>query len=348
MFHVYRAESPDERARWLAAWEASPGREPSCHPTYVELFARAGERARLAHYQAAGGAVLYPFIQRPISALPWAAGDARCDLSSPYGYGGPYADGDAVGSAPDFFTELDAWAQAEGVVSSFTRLSLFDDELPQLPSAPSPRFGNVVRDLELSEDELWRDYAHKVRKNVKRAEAAGLSVSVDHGFDTLEAFINIYTSTMERRAASESFYFGAEFFTRLVRELPQGVVLFNVWHDGEIISTELTLRSTKTLYSFLGGTRAEHFELRPNDLLKHRAILWAKSQGLLRYVLGGGYGSEDGIYRYKLAFAPHGSRPFQVLNRTHDAEAEALLLALRRRAEPGWEPQPGFFPSYRG
>ncbi len=132
-----------------------------------------------------------------------------------------------------------------------------------------------------------------------------------------------------------------------MRELTGGALLLNVWHEGQIISTELTLRSTKTLYSFLGGTLAEHFDLRPNDLLKHHAILWAKAAGLQRFVLGGGYGGEDGIYRYKLAFAPQGTLPFCVLNRVHDAEAEAALVAARRRAEPGWEPQEGFFPSYR-
>lgn len=346
--HVYSAREPSERGSWLDIWASSPGREPFSHPTFVELFAKPDQIPCVASFSQPGGGLLYPFILRPLSSEAWAGDDNRCDLISPYGYGGPFAWGTAVAGAREFWDLFDAWANQRGVVTSFTRLSLFEENLPTLPTPPTVLFGNVVRDLQQEEDALWRDYAHKVRKNVNRAERAGLVVEVDADGSSLDDFVRLYTSTMDRREAQESFYFTPAFFLRIVREMPGSFRFFNVLHEGATISTELVLCSEHTLYSFLGGTLAEHFDLRPNDLLKHRAILWGREEGLRRFVLGGGYGGDDGIFRYKLAFAPQGTTPFRVMRRVHDADAARELTALRQRGEPDWVEHAGFFPTYRG
>ena len=80
------------------------------------------------------------------------------------------------------------------------------------------------------------------------------------------------------------------------------------------------LVSERNAYSFLGGTASDAFELRPNDLLKWELILWLKSAGKRRFVLGGGYGADDGIFRYKRSFAPHGLVPFFVGRRVLEPE----------------------------
>ena len=37
---------------------------------------------------------------------------------------------------------------------------------------------------------------------------------------------------------------------------------------------------------------------RANDFLKFEVIKWAKEKGFKNYVLGGGYGTDDGIFQY--------------------------------------------------
>lgn len=339
---------PDSKAAWMAAWEASPTREPFAHPTFVDLFATGGQVPYLAEFQEADGGVLYPFIVRKLATEGWASDSAAIDLASPYGYGGPFAWGTSVGAAGDFWRRFDAWAAEQRAVASFTRLSLFEDAQPSLDGTPEELFSNVVRDLTSSMDEIWKEYAHKVRKNVKRAQSHDLRVEPDPDARYLKEFLAIYESTMTRREAAESFYFGEEFFSRIASEMRGAYCFFHVWHGDRIISTELVLQARDTLYSFLGGTLAEAFEMRPNDLLKHAVIEWGKAHGKHHFVLGGGYGSDDGIFRYKLAFAPKGVRNFRVLRRILDQAAYAELIALRISKQPGWAPSPDFFPAYRG
>ena len=78
--------------------------------------------------------------------------------------------------------------------------------------------------------------------------------------------------------------------------------------EGRVVSTELVFVAAEHVYSFLGGTLTEALELRANDLLKHEIIRWARDAGRKTFVLGGGYGAADGIFRYKLSFAPKGAR----------------------------------------
>ena len=307
-FRILDARSAEDRAAWVGAWSVWPGREVSAHPTYVEFFARPADRVLAA----ASDGVLFPFIVRSLSKEAWAdPEEPACDLTSPYGYGGAFAWGGAS-AAEAFWDELDRWAAREHVVTAFARLSLFPDQLLDFRGDVVEVFPNVVRELSGSEDELWKDYAHKVRKNVKRALELGLSVERDANGRRLGEFLGIYEQTMDRRSAGPAYYFGRPFFERLIAQLPQCIQFFHVLSDGRVVSTELCFVSAEHVYSFLGGTLAEAFVLRANDLLKHEIIRWAKEAGKKTFVLGGGYGAADGIFRYKLSFAPQGERPFRV------------------------------------
>jgi len=71
---------------------------------------------------------------------------------------------------------------------------------------------NIVRGLELMPEELWRDFEHKVRKNVNCARRSGLTAEIDLDGRRLEEFLAIYYATMERRGADGGYYFPREFF----------------------------------------------------------------------------------------------------------------------------------------
>ena len=348
------ASVPAERARWLELWSAWPDREVQAHPTYVELFARQGvDRCLALVSEEQGGGVLFPVVLRPLSEEPWGEVAEACwDVITPYGYGGVYRWGPGLVDGPSFLAGLEDWAREHQVVTAFLRLSLFPEQQLVLPGSRDERMTNVVRDLEIDDDALWADYAHKVRKNVKRARAHELTVEFDSTGAGLDDFLEIYLATMDRRSAGSSFYFERSFFERLVEEIPQGFVFAHVRDpQGRVIYTELVLLSASTGYSFLGGTRAETFAMRPNDLLKHETIRWLRDQGKRAFVLGGGYGADDGIYRYKKAFAPSGDRVFITQSLVLNERAFDTLMSARSEWERSqgraWSPAQGFFPPYR-
>jgi hypothetical protein len=342
---------PGQREQWCQYWQAWPEREVFAHPDYLRLFAQPRDRVMCATLDSAGG-VLFPFLLRPLVREPWApAEETTWDLVGPYGYGGAFAWSCSEEDAVVFWKEFEAWAKTQRLVSSFVRLSLFpDQQIPFCGQITEDR-PNIVRSLDLTPEALWQDFEHKVRKNVNSAKRSGLRVEIDFDGRRLDEFLKIYYSTMERREASDSYYFPTEFFNAVVRQLAGQYAFFFVLDEGKVVSAELVLVSVAHIYSFLGGTLAEAFAKRPNDLLKHEIILWARQAGKRAFVLGGGYSGDDGIYRYKRSFAPGGSRPFCVGRQIHDAAAYDRLLQQRAIWEGSrgnaWKPKLGYFTEYR-
>jgi hypothetical protein len=253
--------------------------------------------------------------------------------------------------ATSFWDAHRSFVRSSRILSVFARLALFPEELLPFDGEVSVNAPNVVRDLSIGEEAIWRDYAHKVRKNVNRARANGLTVEIDLTGSAIDVFADVYWETMRRRSAAEGYFFGLEFFRRIVRDIQGGFAFFHVLAEDRVVSTELVLVSAQRLYSFLGGTREEALDLRANDLLKHEIIRWGCAQGKKAFVLGGGYGGADGIFKYKLGFAPQGETPFRVGKSVVDVASCDRLVELRREWERqsgrDWRPRENFFPSYR-
>ncbi len=346
------ASDPGDRNTWLRAWIEIARQEPFAHPAFVEAFLRAGDQAVCLVDRSDCPQIVLPLILRPLALECWAASEKVFDLTSPYGYGGPY--GKDVGSSEwaQFWLEYEEFATKERIVSTFLRIDLFAKPESLPPWEIEERGENVVVPLDPSKEELWMGYEHKVRKNVNTARRDGVGIEVDEGASSLECFQAVYASTMERRGAAQAYKFSTGFFRELLNGLSRNCVFFHARRDGQIVSSELVLLSDRRMYSFLGGTFADAFPSRPNDLLKHEAILWGKRTGREAFVLGGGYEPGDGIFRYKLAFSQGRVLPFRVACRVHSATEYARLMAARQDVErmngSKWCPKLQFFPAYRG
>lgn len=340
-----------DRADWLAAWQAC-GREPFAHPDYVALFAAEGDDIRCVTLDSAAGLAILPLILRSIGKLAWSDATMLVDATSPYGYGGPYTSSEV--DLAELWSGVVEWMAASGVVTSFVRMALdaATPEQPQSGANVASDAMNIVVDLRRPEDDQWRHYEHKVRKNVNKANRAGLRVEVRESFTDLDEFAALYSATMDRRSASGWYYFDRRFFAALTTSLRGSYVAAEVRDEhGHLVSAELVLESDRYLYSFLGGTLREAFPHAPNDLLKHAVINYGRTSGRNGYVLGGGYTSDDGILRYKRSFDLTGSVPFSRMELVADGAAYRCLidrrLAFERDVQPDAELPAGFFPRYR-
>ena len=342
-FRILDASHPEDFAAWMALWQGWPDHEVFAHPAYVQLFAGDGDRALCAAMESASGNVLYPFIRRPI------AGGDSCDITSAYGYGGAFVTTPAAATlAPEFYGAFDAWAREARVVSEFIRFALFESELLPYAGEREKRQDNIVRTLAIDEPAMWMEFEHKVRKNVQKAQRSGITIEFDPDGARLSDFLRIYYGTMDRRDAAAGYHFPESFFRAFLTDLAGNAVFVHAIMNEVVVSTELVLLSARSCYSFLGGTNESAFAARPNDALKFETIKCAKARGLSQYVLGGGASPDDGIFRYKRAFAPHGVVPFHIGKRILDPAAYDALV-LRRQSHTGDElaAPPGFFPAYR-
>lgn len=262
------------------------------------------------------------------------------DISTPYGYGGFLTEGDGCAAVEKEYID---YCRKAGYVSEFVRFHLLGSYRHFFQGEVVTSSHNIIRTLDMPMEEMLMDFEHKVRKNIKRANAENLTVIMDQG-EHLKEFLDIYYQTLDRNQAKDGFYYQEDFFRELHR-LTDHYIYFHVLKDDKIISSELVLYGPKNCYSFLGGTNRNYYETRPNDFLKYHIILWAKKRGLLRFILGGGYGADDGIFRYKKSFAPKGSCDFYIGRRIFDKAAYKNLLDMKVAA--GLCPDQAFFPEYR-
>jgi len=351
-FGVWNADCAEDRQQWISHWKAWPAREVAAHPAYMQLFVSdQSERTMAAYWKSEKGCVLYPFILRDIDTTDSRAGqqDRWSDITSPYGYGGPFSWGQneehRQNLATPFWQSFEDWAAHKRVVSEFVRFSLFDYQLLDFPGNNVSKLTNVVCPLNRSEEELWHSVRPKVRRNVNKARREGVSVLRDDSAEFMDDFLRVYTSTMDRRQACQYYYFPPEFFNSLNKNLAGQFTYFHAIHQGAVISSELVLISAENVYFFLGGTDSQHYSLRPNDLLKYEIMCWANKSGKKHYVLGGGYEEKDGVFQYKKSFAPDGLVSFSVGQRVHNQSAYQRLSERHLVAGPTAEDS--FFPLYR-
>lgn len=336
----------ENRSEWIKIWSSWKGKEVFAHPDFVALFCDINSTAYCAYLDNGDSKVLYPFILRSLKGADITK-EEFFDTTNAYGYGDIYTIGKQSDEVMEKFFQLyDAWATKNGVISEFIRFDLYSKCVGSYNGKSILNNSNVVVDLTLSNEQMWSNFRQKVRKNVNKARNSGVIIHHCEDASSLEAFLEIYYLTMDRRSASKGYYFTRDFFSTIVNKLKGSFIFFNAIIDDQIISTELVLVSDDKIYSFLGGTKEAFFEYRPNDLLKFEIINWAKSVGKTYFVLGGGYTKDDGIFKYKEAFAPEGIVDFYVGNKIFNQQKYDELVRLKEN-DINFDKESNFFPLYR-
>ena len=264
------------------------------------------------------------------------------DLISPYGYGGFWGE---ISDFDELNKAYNEFCVSRRYVCEFVRFELFGEYRKHYDGEIETRTYNVVRSLSMSIDDMWMDFKPKVRKNVKKASSCGLEIIIENTDEHLRDFLDIYYSTMDRSNAEKEYYFSRSFF-EILSGMKNNIMYFHAVYQGKIVSTEMVIFGAENGYSFLGGTDKNHFDLRPNDFLKFEVIKWAKERGLRNFVLGGGYGSNDGIFQYKACFAPNGIVNFYIGRKIFDDENYRKLVTIRAEENPDCR-NSQYFPKYR-
>lgn len=314
---------------------------------YARAFQVNGEgEPMLVYYDDGETRAMNVVMKRDIALIPAFRGklapDTYFDLSTPYGYGGFWIEGNGNRAVNDVY---DNYCREMGYVSEFVRFHLYSDCQNCFNGTVETHAHNIVRDLDSSFEQIEKDFEHKVRTNIRKACSAGLEVEFDPDGKRIDDFLEIYYDTMERTGAEKEFFFSKEFFNEL-NQMKDQHVFIHVLYERKVISSELVLYGTENCYPFLCGTRQEYFNLRPYDYLKYESFKWAKEKGLKRAILGGGYGCNDGIYKFKKSFAPHGVCDYYIGKKIFNKKIYDELVDLRSNGKHE-ESQTTYFPAYR-
>ena len=338
----------DDEAAWRQALPADLGAFGGVEFARIRHL-HAGVDPRLFVLDGAGGPIAHPLHLRSTAELGLGPGlDRLYDAASPPFCGPRSSREPDAASASAFAQALATWCASTGIVTEFDHLHPWHARTQPLDEAGIELDREIVYvDLTLSDEEMWRDsYTHACRKNVNRARRQGVRVYAAEDDDDAREVHRIYAMTMDRRGALPEYRFGPEYFAAFGELMPSNSRILLAEHSGEVVAATLYLHDADDVYSYLGGADGAAQSVRPTNAIVDEIIRWGRSEGKRRLILGGGYGPDDGILRFKASFSPLRAQ-FRVYGHVHmPAEYEALCEAWRQRH--GRDPDPGgFFPPYR-
>lgn len=294
-----------------------------------------GTRPLLLHFRNGCGELALPLLLRPLPDGGW-------DATSAYGYGGPVARGQADLAA--FGAAFDAWARENGVVTTFLRLDpLRDNGRWVPPTAELIDAGRTVLwDVSAGRD-LWAALHSDHRRNIRKADAAGVVTTIVRRPESLEPFRDLYYATMTRLGASPFFHFPPAYWDALRAHDDVLVpVLVEGRLEGRLVTGLLCLESPHGLHAHLSAGDEAARSIGASSRCYLAAGEWAQQQGLGWVHLGGGLGASTSstLYRFKRSIDRFGEpRVFQVAKIVHDRD--------RYRSLAGTDSTAGYFPPWR-
>jgi serine/alanine adding enzyme len=259
----------------------------------------------------------------------------RLDVTTPYGYGGPVAAGQAA--AARFYTLYEDWCRERGIVSTLIRFHPLYENQRYAQIAVEPH-GRTIAWRLAGEDLFERLHAHH-RRVIRKAQRAELDVTVEEEPE-LGGFVDLYRQTMARLDA-DSFYLFTPDYWESLRALP--CVLVSARRGAETAASILCFAAKPWLHYHLGASSEEGRALGASNLVLFEAAAWARERGYALFHLGGGVGGRtDSLFEFKRRFDPGGEREFALGKAVHDEKAYGELSGAAGGGDAS-----GFFPAYR-
>ena len=251
--------------------------------------------------------IVMPFYLRPIENVILNEA-SYFDVISTWGYNGPLYNSELSSDIlKSFWEQVDVWYTNNNIVSEFIRFNSDGNHINY--SGELVIIMNIIKGKLINLETIWSNYNRKVRKNINKAKREELYTKIYYGNDItpdiIDQFYDIYIHTMERTNAKDQYYNSKEKLTVFMRNCPDNCAIALTFKNEIAIASEIILISNDSLFSFIGGTLFDYFNMRPNEILKHDVIAWGIKGGFKFYVLGGGLGQEDGIFNYKKTFFPN-------------------------------------------
>jgi hypothetical protein len=150
--------------------------------------------------------------------------------------------------------------------------------------------GNVVLDLTLGAEALFKQFTKDRRRNIRYAEKNGVEVTEAVTADDVRDAYEVYLTWRERKKETvkgKTLSFELYAKTMTMRENRR---FFIARVQGKIIATNVFRFFPGGLFESSANTSLdEYIHLKPNDLLQWKGIEWACNHGQRRHSLGGSH-----------------------------------------------------------
>jgi lipid II:glycine glycyltransferase (peptidoglycan interpeptide bridge formation enzyme) len=138
-----------------------------------------------------------------------------------------------------------------------------------------------------AESELLAGFNQLWRRNIKKAEKAGVEVS-HGGYDDLPAFHEVYVETAERDGFTPR---GLAYFQRMWRSMsdedPQRITLYLARHEGRVLAATTLVRVGRHSWYSYGASANQGRDVRPSNAVQWAMIRESRAQGCDVYDMRG-------------------------------------------------------------
>ncbi len=261
------------------------------------------------------GKIEHMFIKRSIESID---GVVYCDLVTPYGYGGPLItechNKDRL--LLEFQDKFSRYCSENHVVSEFIRFHpIFQNALDfkDIYDVVYSRH-TVGTNLKDFDDPVQAEFSKSLRRELRKAEQAGISCKVIVHPKTLETFKTLYEHTMDRNHADRYYYFPDSYYEYIVDKLGEHVLELQLEYEGCIIASELYFIQGDLIHAHLLGSDDRMLELKAGVMLEATAARWGKEHGYRYIHHGGGRSSadDDELYMYKRKYGKNTAFDFYI------------------------------------
>lgn len=316
-------------------------------PDYARLYESKDSTAEEYRLDCEYGTVTNLFLKRKIDI---SVGDGKqyYDIITPYGYGGPIihsaSDKDKLKEA--YIKDFKRYAEENDIVSEFVRFHPIIGNGVDFKDIYSSIFDRKTVGTTLTyEDVIGTEFSKHKRKHIRRIlKNPDIRYEIDEHPESLDDFVEIYYSTMDRDNADDYYYFGKDYFREMHKFFPDNITTGKVFLKDTLIAMGVYFRYGRYLHAHLSGTLSEYLEYSPAYILKYALALYGHEKGyeVIHYGGGSSRSEDNGLYKFKREFGQNTQFDFYIAKKVWNNEIYKALCE-----EKGADMSSEFFPAYR-
>lgn len=214
----------------------------------------------------------------------------KFDMTTPYGYGGYLTTGDIT----RFMIEYNKIYKDK---SEFIRFHPAYDSWKYFKDA---KYINDIASIDLHK-EISIKKGH--RYNIRKAKERGCYVDIidEPTNDNIDAFIDVYYQSSLKNKLRDFYYFSSEFIRSHFEDLSS--ILIEAKYKDKVIGSSIFMYGNKFMHYHLCGSNYDYRNYYPVDLILNEAINYAKEHNYEKFILGGGRGKNDSLFKFKTGFS---------------------------------------------
>lgn len=321
-------------------------------PAYAKLYETEDAEAVEYRFQCVHGTVTNLFLKRRIPT-ELTGGETYFDIATPYGYGGPLlhdvSDKERLIAA--YMEDFASYTGANGIVSEFVRFHPIVGNGVDFREAYHSCFDRKTVGTNLTyEDVIATEFSKHKRKDIRKLlKNPEIRYAIDEHPGSLDDFMEIYYSTMERDGADSYYFFDRSYFEKMRKAFPENLLTCKVFLADKCIAMGVYFSYGRYLHAHLSGTLSEYMSYSPAYILKYALAVYGHEHGyeVIHYGGGSSTSPENGLYKFKKEFGRTTDFDFYLAKKIWN---EAIYREL---CEAAGNPQgtvlsdDGFFPAYR-